>query len=267
MSITVTEKFGRQLGSRNGERFYVVRGTGDDTAAHTAVEAQAPLSHNGLVRDDIDVEELGDQLWLASVRYQRADDPLEEEGDSSFSFDTTGGTQRVTQSLQTVSTYAPTGETPVDHQGAIGVGSDGRVEGVDVVVPVYAFSETHVLPAATVTNAYKGNLFSLTGRMNSGAFRGLDAGECLFAGANGRRQGTATDDPWELTFYFRASPNRTNLTVGPITGISKLGWDYLWVMYEPVEDTTAKAIATRPRAAYVERVYEVGDFNLLGIGT
>jgi hypothetical protein len=62
----------------------------------------------------------------------------------------------------------------------------------------------------------------------------------------------------------RASPNRTGITVGDITGISKKGWEYLWVRYADSEDAAAKAIVKKPVAAYVEKVYEVGDFGMIG---
>ena len=51
-----------------------------------------------------------------------------------------------------------------------------------------------------------------------------------------------------------------------ITGINKWGWEYLWVRYADAEDATAKALVKRPVAVYVEKVYDVGDFGLLGIG-
>ena len=39
------------------------------------------------------------------------------------------------------------------------------------------------------------------------------------------------------------------------------------VRYADAEDATAKAIVKRPVAAYVEKVYEEGNFAALGIGT
>ena len=59
------------------------------------------------------------------------------------------------------------------------------------------------------------------------------ARECLFLGAAGSKRGA--DDPsslklrragWEITYRFAASPNRTGITVGEITGIAKKGWEY-----------------------------------------
>jgi len=86
--------------------------------------------------------------------------------------------------------------------------------------------------------------------------------ECLFLGAAGAKRGSGD---WEITFRFAASPNVSNLTIGAITGIDKKGWEYLWVRYADQVDDGAKALVKRPVAAYIERVYEYGDFNLLGI--
>ncbi|MBC7326197.1 MAG: hypothetical protein H5T99_12950, partial [Moorella sp. (in: Bacteria)] len=70
-----------------------------------------------------------------------------------------------------------------------------------------------------------------------------------------------------ITFKFAASPNKTNITIGDITGIAKKGWEYLWVLYEDAEDTNAQRLVKRPVAAFVEQVYPYGDFSQLGIGT
>jgi hypothetical protein len=47
------------------------------------------------------------------------------------------------------------------------------VEGVDITVPVYNFSETHYLPAASISGDYKASLFNLTGKVNAGSFKGF----------------------------------------------------------------------------------------------
>ena len=50
-------------------------------------------------------------------------------------------------------------------------------------------------------------------------------------------------------------------------GIAKKGWEYMWVRYADSEDTVAKAIVKKPIAAYIERVYDEGNFAAMGIGT
>jgi hypothetical protein len=136
------------------------------------------------------------------------------------------------------------------------------VEGADVTIPVYNFTETHMFFDAVVDQAYKLTLFNLTGRTNNAAFKGFAAGEVLFLGASGSKRGS---NLWEITFRFAASPNVSGLTVGSITGIAKSGWDYLWVRYADAEDQ--KVLVKQPIAVYVERVYESGNFAGLGIGT
>jgi len=75
------------------------------------------------------------------------------------------------------------------------------------------------------------------------------------------------DVDWEITFRFAASLNRTGISVGSITGIAKKGWEYLWVRYADVEDAGSNTLVKQPVAAYVEQVYEYGNFAALGIGT
>lgn len=87
--------------------------------------------------------------------------------------------------------------------------------------------------------------------------------ECLFNGA--QFADPRPDGAVEFTYSFSGSPNKTNLTVGDISGIAKNGWDYLWVRYADSDDTAAKAIIKKPLAAYVESVYSSGNLGALGL--
>lgn len=269
MPITVTEKFESRRSTAgdnpSAELVYTVRGTDDDLAARAAAEAASPGTYDGLLRQTVSVEPVGPELWEATARFsltQQSSPP--QTGESVFNFDTGGGTQHITQSKQTVNRYGAPGTTAPDFNGAIGVTGDG-VEGVDITVPVYQFSETHYLPDAQVTSGYKATLFGLTGKVNNGSWKGFNAGEVLFLGASGSRRGTSADADWEITFRFAASPNASGIAVGPISGVSKKGWEYLWVRYADAEDAGSQAIVKRPVAAYVERVYDEGNFGALGL--
>ena len=271
MPLTLTEKLDSRKWTTGDnasvEMVYILTGTSDDVTAKNLIASSTASTYNGLVRQSIQIEPewvdttRSDGQWVATVRYGVR--PPTEVGESSFSFDTSGGTQHVTQSLATSHRYGAPGTTAPDFGGAVGVTHD-NVEGVDITVPVYSFSETHYLDAAVVTPAYKGTLFNLTGKVNNASFKGLAAGECLFLGASGSKRGA---DDWEITYRFAGSPNRTGLVVGPISGISKKGWEYMWVRYADSEDAAAKAIVKKPVAVYIERVYEEGNFAALGIGT
>jgi len=268
MAIEVSERYAsRTLAGDKARRGYRITGTTDDDAARSAVLSAAPASVGALARvsTDVQVVEVEAGIWDAEVTYQAPSGQPIEVGDSSFTFDIAGQAQRITQSRSTQS-KTPAGAR--DFKQAIAVNQDANgglnVQGVEIQVPTYAFSETHILSDATVDNAYKGKLFELTGTVNNAAFKGLNAGECLLVGVSGRRR---ADADWELTYSFQCQPNRTNLEItDSITVASKDGWDYLWVLYEDFVDSldgwTRQAVA-----AYVERVYERKDFSQLGIGT
>jgi len=264
MSVTIDEKFDSRestIGVRSPtvDLLYVVQGTDDDATVRATVEGAIPAIYGGLVFQDYHLAPQGGGIWEVSVRYGKLEP--KETGDSSFSFDTGGGTTHVTQSLQTVGRYAPAGRFAPDFKGAIGVTHDS-VEGTDITVPVYSFTETHYLSIAAVTGSYKAALFLLTGRVNAAPFKGFAAGEVLFLGASGAQRGT---EDWEITFRFAASPNAAGLVIGDITGIAKRGWEYLWVRYADAEDE--QVLVKQPIAVYVERVYDEGNFAGLGIGT
>ena len=273
MPVTVQEKFeSRQSTSEQDpnagvvpsqvERAYIVSGTDDDIVAKSSLAAATPTLYGGLVRQTLQVEPVGPDMWEGVVRYGKAENQQSEPGESSFAFDTGGGTQHITQSLQTIGRYP---NNAPDFGGAIGVTHD-NVEGVDITIPVYQFSETHYLPASVVTPSYRGTLFYLTGKVNSGSFRGLQPGECLFLGASGSRRGTSAADDWEITFRFAGSPNVSGLQVGDIGGINKKGWEYMWVRYQDAEDEDAHVLIKKPIAVYIEKVYEQANLGGLGIG-
>ena len=270
MPVSVREKF-QSRESTTGQSAqvdlaFVVEGTDDDIVAKSSLLSSSPTLYDGLVRQSAHIEPVGPGLWDGLVRYGLPENQEPETGESSFSFDTGGGTQHITQSIQTIARHAA-GTAP-DFGGAVGVTHDS-VEGVEITVPIYQFSETHYLADSVVTPAYRGTLFYLTGKVNSASFRGLAPGECLFLGASGSKRGTGVGagGDWEITFRFAASPNVTGLTVGSIGGISKKGWEYMWVRYADSEDAAAKVLVKKPVAVYIEKVYELANFSQLGIGT
>ena len=252
---------------RNGKRSFIIRGTADQDAATTELKSIADSSFFGLSRNKVTVEPImtdenaSGGVWRGTAEYLAVVRPLPEaSGDSFFNFDTGGGTQHITQSNGTVASFVSTGAAPTGN-GAINAVPGGSVEGVDIVVPIYNFSETHIFALETVTTAYKGILYDLTGKINDAAFKGTNAGECLFMGASGQSKG---EDQYEIAFNFAALPNKTNFAVGDITGVNKRGWEYLWVVYGDAvdEDTLIKT----PKSVHVERVYDEGDFSTLTIG-
>jgi hypothetical protein len=282
MSVEIWEKFGSRDGQASlrdsaSDLIYMVQGTADDAEAYAAVIAgtaglkQDPLSPLLLVRQSIAVTQVGPTLWEATVHFghpdrERSKEPEETGEEGDFSFDTTGGSQHITCSPHGGwQAYPKPGEAAPDFQGAIGVSGppDNRqVEGVDVQVPSLKFTRTKYQSASLVTPAWVKQLSRVTGRKNAAPFWGFDAGEVLFRGATGSRRGRGD---WAVNYHFDASQNIAGLQIGDIQGIAKLGWDYLWVYFEPVEDANAMALVQRPKAAYVHKVVQDGDFGQLGL--
>ena len=267
-----------RLGSRrieqgpDGDRatfLYFIRGTNNELSVVTTLLEHAPVVWESLLRSSYVAEQVGDKLWTVDLLYEdeasqqkRSQKKPPETGSSSYSFDTSGGTVKVTQSLETLRKYPP--ETAPDHGGAIGVGLDGQPEGVEIPVPAMKFSETHYLPASMVTLAYINTLYRLTGKVNNAVFRQFAPGELRFRGASGRRRGLGD---YEVEYSFDASENVTGLSVGDFTDIEKEGWSYLWTYYGREIDQDAHAVLTKPKAIYIERVHQYADFSALGIGT
>jgi hypothetical protein len=269
MAATLHELFaGRTetLGDKpKAELAYVVLGAADEDEVRALAISQIPADYQGLYRKTVTLDErLNASTWKVVAVFEAPEPPQQDNPESTFAFDTGGGTQHITQSLQTIGRYGPSASAELG--GAIGY--DGQnVAGVDITIPIYQFSETHYLAPGVVTQGYKLTLMALTGAVNSAPFRGFQAGEVLFMGASGTRRGVDPDDRWEIAYKFAASPNQSNLAVGSITGIQKRGWDYLWVQYGDDVDATAKVLIKKPIAVYVEQVYAFASFAGLGIGS
>lgn len=268
MTITVTEHFesGRLAASRDGrastfDMVMNVTGTDDPVLAKNAAVAFSPevwgTGFPRFWRQTVEVEPIGQELWRAVARYDTTA-PETPSAEDSWEFETSGGTEHITQSLATVGAY-PSGVA--DYQGAIGVTENG-VEGVDKVVPTLTFRETHHF--AELAPAYKITLANLTGKVNADTFRGFAPGEVLFLGVSARLADNRAATPWSVTYQFAAQATRRNFTVGAITVEEKLGWDYMWVRYQA--SVASGQVVRRPVAVYVERVYEFAPFAALGIG-
>lgn len=173
------------------------------------------------------------------------------------SFNTTGASTHLNQSRFTRGIYAAPGKNAPNYRGAIGV-SDSGVAGVDVTVPAFEFSVRKKFEF--VSTAYLLAMVAMTGRVNSSPWSIFAPGEALFLGGEGGED----EQNWvDVTYHFAARPNEANIKVGNINGVSKRGWDYLWVKHG--EEVVGDRVLQVPEAAYVEQVYPEANFNALGI--
>jgi hypothetical protein len=232
-----------------------------------------------LPKAGISVERAENDLWNGVVNYaiQPAPPIVPPEGQPEYAGDANGGTHRVLRGISTTNRYPNAVTQPAlveapDQHGFIGVTKDG-IEGVDLIIPGFNWTETHYLSKAVATWTYLRTVSEMRGTVNDAAFRGFDAGEVLVADFSWLLRGSGDI---QVTFTFTRIPNTTNFTVDFITGIDKKGHDYLWTAWQdrvemgdvqgepsPVEI----GVVREPRGVYVEKVYEEADFSALSIGT
>jgi len=232
---------------------FAVTGSEDDQIVRDYADAKIQKEFNGLFLQSIDFEPAGGGVWAVEGEYG-----LANLAEAEYNYDFMGDSVHITQSLATVARY---GNAP-DLKGAINFDGDS-VQGTDVPIRKFAWSESHTIRAINFSDAYKQIIFGLQTTYNNAAFRGFAAGEILFRGATASQRGR---HDVSVTYSFEASPNIGSHSVGGITVTSKLGWDYEWVRYKKKADATSNRIITVPDGVYVERILETGNFGLLGLG-
>jgi len=280
-SATIVRKGKR--GQSRVEIIYLAFGTNDDTEVHEF--ANVYFTENSLYQvgdykfliDSYNLEYLGDEAYRVRATYTQGGQENELQVDPlkrARSFETTGGTARITQAFSETR-YSRSGETTPDMNSAIGFDGE-RVQGVDIVIPSLQWTESYDVPDLYVTSDYIRLLSGLTGTTNNAAFRGFFAGEVLFVGCTGNQAWDSErgNGPWNLSYKFVAQQNAQNLAetgggdtrleIGAITQIEKKGHEYLWVRYQ--DETSGDSVIKVPVGVYVNQVYRSSDFSLLGIG-
>jgi hypothetical protein len=191
-----------------------------------------------------------------------------DPGFATIEFDTTGGTNKIFQSLETRNSYGVKG-FPTDYNGAINVSGkpgNAKPDGVEIHQPALKFTVAGVLPFDECGVDYVKLMASAAGCTNDAPFMGFDTGELLFLGSSGQTRKTSEDQPGvDVKWQFAASANADDLSIAGVDGIEKAGWDYLWCHYVPQEDPDANVLVSQCDGIYVERVYEEFDFSQLNI--
>ena len=105
---SIVEKFDSRestaaFDSPSVDLLYIVQGTEDDAEVRSLIESSIPAFYVGLTFQSYHINHLGAGVWEVSARYGKREP--KDVGDSSFSFDTGGGTAHITQSLATISRH------------------------------------------------------------------------------------------------------------------------------------------------------------------
>lgn len=235
-------------------RKYIASDYSTESLAIAAVHTQAPSSIGDLERYDGEtrVDEFKEDHYTATVTWRIT----EPSTGLNYSF-TLGGNSFFREFAIAQTGYWAGGSWSAD---GVGINFDGeRVNGVTLPPrPGLEFTLERRKLIADVDNAYIDAVSDLLLTTNDATFEGFAAGEVLFLGLTGQRQG---DGDWRLYYKFGRNPNETGLSVGSITGIAKEGWEYLWVYYKQSEDATRKYLAVEPYAAFVAQVFNDGSFS------
>lgn len=149
-------------------------------------------------------------------------------------------------------------EPPPDYRGAIGVSRNG-VAGTDITIPRGEFTLTRQFEFFDLSDIAV--VMGLTGKTNNAPFLGFNTGELLFLGGSGAPN---SEGQARVVYKFAGNANLGEFELCENLVIpGKKAWEYIWVYYG--EEVENGRIISSPTAAYVERVYDEGDFSLLGI--
>lgn len=270
----------RRSSAKAYERRYFIKGVTDEASAIAATTAAVggeiptiittPFGAFPIAIADATFDELDTNRWEAVVPWKPADGGGgSSPGSFSISFDISGQNQRITQSVATRGRYKAASAPDRDFKGAINVQSDGRVEGVDIVIPFTTLTLDYVADPDAITEAYFTLLCRTVGKQNSTPYKGFAAGELLLTRVSGRKRNA---ECWDLSFGLAVSENQDEnsdpgIIIPGINGDQKLtkdGWDYLWVYYDRGNDEGGRTPA-KPLYAIIEQVYREADYAVLDL--
>lgn len=270
-----------RLSAESGEIVFLLTGQASSAAARTTLIANAPSSFMGLpLRSNSsgvqEQDETGSYLGTAVYGTSGGGQSGLQVGDTRILMNSVGGSVHITQSLSTPHSHGIGGGVNIpDFKGAIGVQMpDHSVAGTDILAGAFDFTIVKIVDASTLTTSYIADILALNTpnpHTNQAMFTHTDSdgrtvtlaiGEGLFVGFSNSPRDNGED---ELRFEFKGSANLTGITIGDMTGIAKDGWEHLWVHYLADEDASAHKLLQRPFYAYVEQVYEAGDWSDLGL--
>jgi len=211
--------------------------------------------------------------WKHVSRTPGQDAPV-NLGDEKLSFTFSMGSSFFTKAISQEK-FDPTGQTikAKDVGLAINVQADGSVDGLDVQVPGDGFQISTRLSLgsnAALINKWLKDRIAQLGTINDDTFRGLEAGDCLLRAFSGEvRADSDFDIVWDFAVVLGEDYTSTPFDTGRVSfALNRrvAGFDLIWVMYEPKEDTVEKIVVPEARGAYVAKVFEDSDFSLFGVG-
>ena len=246
---------------------YLVFGVTTEEEALTAVHGKAPAESKGLPLDsiEIDTRETNDTFRVNAIYREEEGDVGDSGGDDddetpTESFDCGGGTKHLLYSFGQKKVYGDK-----DAGGAIGwngkSGDDCEIAGVDV--PTAQLRETYTKPmrVSKLTTAFKRKVAGLVGKVNSGSFKGWNAGEVMFLGMSYSTPAKKAKKV-TVTFNFAIQPNESGVRIAG-KSVTKKGFEYVWAISKTVASSGSPKLEVE--GIYVDQVCEYASFSGLGL--
>lgn len=246
---------------------YLVFGVSSEEEALAAVHGKAPKESNGLPLDSIEIDTREtDDTFRVNAIYREEDTTVDDSNDDdddetpTESFDCGGGTKHLLYSFGQRKVYGDK-----DAGGAIGwngkSGDDCEIAGVDVPTAQLRETYTKQMRIGKLTTAFKRKVAALVGKVNSGSFKGWNAGEVLFLGMS---YSTPAKKAKKVTvsFNFAIQPNESGVKVAG-KSVTKKGFEYVWAISKTVASSGTPKLEVE--GIYVDQVCEYASFSGLGL--
>lgn len=256
---------------------YIVEGTEDDITACTSAYEFAPDEFSEIPKKSASVaERLTESAWKIEVNYgseskSSSGDSGSEDDEATMNFDCSAGTKHMTQAIEQTCVYAGSGESKdsSDEASAVPIGWNGKdgseseAAGVDVSIGELRETYTKTMSKSKVTGtSWKRKVAELVGKVNSGSFKGWNAGEVMFLGCSYSAPSKGSKKV-SVSFHFAIRLNESKATVAGQNIGSKKGFEYLWALTDDeVRDGERKR---KVRKIYKAVVCETDGFGGLGI--
>ena len=256
---------------------YIVEGTEDDITACTSAYEFAPDEFSEIPKKSASVaERLTESAWKIEVNYgseskSSSGDSGSEDDEATMNFDCSAGTKHMTQAIEQTCVYAGSGESKdsSDEASAVPIGWNGKdgseseAAGVDVSIGELRETYTKTMSKSKVTGtSWKRKVAELVGKVNSGSFKGWNAGEVMFLGCSYSAPSKGSKKV-SVSFHFAIRLNESKATVAGQNIGSEKGFEYIWALTDDeVRDGERKR---KVRKIYKAVVCETDGFGGLGI--
>lgn len=243
---------------------YRIRGAEDDDSAEDALLNELSPSVNGLLFKNHGIRLVSPGVHEGWAEYTPAGElPVQLTPEDAEVWEVEGDSETITVTHATeVAWWDSSGSQslPSPARGAINLGQDGVIDGVQVTVGIARVTNRRVIYAAQATSTYLDTLISAQNSVNNATWRGRAAGEVMF---NKFRTVTRANGDVELVRNWTIRKNQTGLIFGDITGVSKDGHDHVWVHARDFKDTVTKTIQRKPLYVVVDRPFPRINFAVL----